>query len=646
MASGDDDTLRFLRALSKTFPTADAAISELASLRATLTLPKGTSHVISDIHGEYQKLRHVINNASGSLRPLVTSLFGERLTDAERRELLAVLYYPLEAFDFLSDRLAERAARLAWVNRTLRLQFEIVRALARTRRRTEVVALVPPEHFELFSELLGEDPSGRDARYIATMIEALDEHGRDLAAVRAASRLVRNLSNSEILVAGDLGDRGERIDRVIDYLQHQPNVPIVWGNHDASWLGACLGSDACITTVVRFSLRYRRLSQLEEGYGVIMSPLEKLARDAYGDDPCERFHVKGEGLRDELHMARMQKAMAILQFKAEGRLIHAHPEWNLGHRGLLERVDPKTWTVEIDGSRYPLTDTHFPTIDWSDPYAYSAEEARCMDRLRRSFLGSQRLWQHMSWVVARGSMWTRRDDVLIFHGCVPVDAAGEPLGLAVDGRMLAGRELFDACYGLVRRAYRGGAGRQSADADWFWYLWCGPRSPLFGKDRVTAFEVYFVDNKATHVETKNPYFELIHDAGFVKKIGRLFGMGDDVLVVNGHVPVKIDKGELPVKRGGNAVTIDGAFSKAYGDHGYTLILAPDAIRLAEHHHFDSIDEVLQSGKDIVPKVTTIRSYPAARAVADTEEGERVRRTIADLEALVSAYEDGALDEVR
>ena len=475
------------------------------------------------------------------------------------------------------------------------------------------------------------------------MIDGLVEEGRDIAVVRAASRLVRNLSVAELVVAGDLGDRGPRLDRVVDYLVEQPNVSITWGNHDVSWMGACLGHEALIATVVRISLRYRRLSQLEEGYGLIMSPLEKLVRDVYADDPAERFKTRGTGLREDLLMARMQKAIAIIQFKLEGQLSRRHPEWEMEHRNLLHRIDHAAGTVEIDGRVYPLRDTHFPTIDWTNPYELSADERACIDRLRQSFVSSARLWEHMSFVVRRGSMWLRRDHAVIFHGCLPVTESGDSLPLMVDGTEHSGRALFNALNSVVRRAFRKGDAAGS-DADWLWYLWTGPRSPLFGKDRMATFENYFIEDKEARKEYKNPYFALLNDKDFCQRVSAEFGVTKEGLIVNGHVPVKVEKGEEPVKRGGSAVTIDGAFSEAYGDRGYTLILAPERIALAEHHHFESITEAIVSGADIVPKVSSLRVYDPPRTIAETEDGESLRQDIAALERLVLAYQEGALLE--
>jgi fructose-1,6-bisphosphatase III len=642
-SSFDSSEIPLLEALAARYPTADAALAEASALRASLTLPKGVVHVISDVHGEYKKLRHVINNASGSLRPLVESLFGAETDEEELKQLLAVIYYPHETVEHLRPALEDPARRGEWVRQTLRRQFRIARSLAATRRFAEVRRLLPPARRELFEELLFEPCAGRGANYLDVMIETLAAHDRDFSTVRAASRLVRNLSVAEIVVAGDLGDRGPRIDRVIEYLLQQPHVSFAWGNHDVSWMGACLGHEALIATVLRISLRYRRLSQLEEGYGISLAPLERLARGVYDGDPAECFKVKGTGLRDDLLMARMQKAAAVIQFKLEGQVIKRHPEWGMEGRCLLHRIDSRAGTVEIEGGAHELRDRHLPTVNPVDPYALSAEERACVERLRESFVSSPRLWQHMSAVVRHGAVWLRRDEALIFHGCVPVDEEGETLALEVEGRTYSGRALFDALDRVVRRLYRKGAQSSGDGADWLWYLWTGPRSPLFGKDRMATFETYFVADKATHAEKKNPYFRLLHESDFCARVTREFGLREG-MIVNGHVPVRVERGEEPVKRGGHAVTIDGAFSEAYGDRGYTLILGPEGVALAEHHHFESIGDAITAGADIVPKVTTLRAYDPPRTAADTEEGEHIRRHAATLERLAEAYEEGLLLE--
>lgn len=634
-----------LRILSEVFPTIRSAACEIAALRATLDLPKGVIHVISDVHGEHQKLRHVINNGSGRLRPLVDALFSGRLDDALRQELLSTLYYPAEVTRIKHlEFQGNQGARREWIARLLGHQFEIIRALIRTRRRKDVKNLTPKEFRELFEALLNEPAGGHDPAYISTLLQALEEHDLDYAAVRNASRFIRSLGVAELIVAGDLGDRGPRIDKVIDYLIKQPSVSIIWGNHDVSWMGACLGQPALIATVLRISLRYRRMYQLEEGYGLATKALERLAETVYADDPAECFHARRNGERDARLIARMQKAIAIMQCKLEGQAIARHPEWQMDHRNLLPRLSPDLRTITLDGVVHPLLDTHLPTIDPADPNRLSPEEQECMDRLVASFTTSPRLLDHMRWVAERGRMAMTRDKAVIFHACLPVDGAGRYLPLTIDGTETRGPRLFDAFTRVIKRAYRAGPESTEGDRDWFYYLWAGPRSPLFGKDKMATFESAFLADPATHRETKDPWFQWLHDHAFCDRVAREMGVPEGGLIVNGHVPVKVEKGESPLKRGGNAVTIDGAFSEAYGDRGYTLILSPESDILAEHHAFPDPETAVRDGTDIVPAMHELRRYAAPRLVSDTEQGRAIRETIGALEALIDAYTSGNLLE--
>jgi len=631
-----------LQSLARRYPNIRAALAELANLSSILTLPKPTVHVVSDVHGEFVKLRHVVNNASGSLRPLLDRLFGGRLPADEIGRLLKLFYYPHETWVALVGN-GDEAARRALLMAVVPPAIEVVRELAHRYTLKHVEKIIPDPFDSLFRELLFQGQLGRQPEFIARLVEPFLAHERDEELIRMISRIVRNLSVGELVVAGDLGDRGPRIDKVIDILMQQPSASITWGNHDASWMAACLGQPAAIATVLRVSLRYRRLSQLEEGYGILMAPLEKLARTWYGEDPCERFQCKGEGLRDPQLMARMQKAAAILQFKLEGQLFLRHPEWQLEQRALLHKIDPATGTVEIDGKRYPLLDTHFPTVDWADPYKLSADEAKCLARLTQSFLESGPLWKQMSFVASHGQMSLRRDRCAIFHGCVPVDQAGEFLAFVLDGEPRRGKPLFDALENVVHRAFRK---RAADDLDLVFYLWTGPLSPCFGKDRMATFETYYIADKATHTETKNPYFGLIHDASFCARVLREFGVDDhDGFIINGHVPVKLEKGEAPVKRSGRAITIDGAFAAAYGDKGFSLVLDAHRMYLAQHHHFESVDAAVGEGADIVPTVSDVQIYERPRTVGETEKGDQLRAEIAAIEELVHAFEHNLVREV-
>jgi fructose-1,6-bisphosphatase III len=602
------------------YPSREHASAEIGRLSAELELPAPAVHVISDVHGDDVKLRHVINNASGTLRPIVERRFQGRRSPEEMKQLLTLIFYPQETLTFFQWSRGD-----AQLKRALLDMFELIQELAKSKTFHRVREIFPKEYAGLFEELIFDRLTGRGERGFEAVLDTLVDRALFVRFVRVLVRAVRDLAIDELIVAGDLYDRGPRGDRVVDYLMRQPSVRFAWGNHDMAWIGAALGSEALIAHVLRVSTRYRRLSQLEEGYGITLQPLEKLARDVYGDDPAEHFKTKGKGLRDDQLMARMQKAVAVIQFKLEGQVLERNPGFGLEHRRLLHRMNTAEGTIEIDGVLRHLKDTRFPTIDRSRPYDLTPDEAAFLERTKRSFLSSDRLWRHIRFLSERGSMCIVLDDHAIFHGCIPVDAEGRFLPFEIDGKAVSGRALFEALDRVVARAVENPT---TPDLDILWYLWCGPRSPLFGKDRITTFERDLVVEPESHTETKNPYFKLIHERAFCERV--LTELGADPsrgLIVNGHVPVKIEKGEDPVKKSGKAITIDGAFSAAYGDHGFTLVIEPEGTYLAEHSHFESVAAAVESGIDIIPKITAIQRWERPRKISDTERGRTIRTRI-------------------
>jgi fructose-1,6-bisphosphatase-3 len=616
-----------LRALASRFPNVEAALARIAGLEAALALPAPTVHVVSDVHGEHEKLRQVINNASGTLRPFVGEVL--ELSDRELDDLLALIYYPHETWT-AKPPTTPRTTALAFAERGI----AIIRALARHYTIEHVEAIVPDPFDPMFRELIFAPELERAPDWIARIVTPFLRHGRELELVRMIARVIRNLAVGELVVAGDLGDRGPRIDKVIELLEQQPSVAITFGNHDCDWISACLGQPAAVATVVRLTLRYGRTAQLEEGYGISLAPLRKLA-NVYGDDPATQFMPKGS---TDPELARMQKAIAIVQLKLEGALFQRHPEWQLEHRAVLHRISGTT--VELYGKTYPLLDTKLPTLDARAPYVLSADEQACIDALVREFTASPVLWRQVQFVVGHGSMFLRRDRCAIFHGCVPVDSAGNFLPLVVDGEPRAGKALFDALDRVIQRAIRK---RDPADLDLVFYLWTGPRSPCFGKDKMATFETYFIADKDTHAEHKNPYFTLIHDAAFCSRVLAELGVDPERgYIINGHVPVKLEQGEQPIKRSRRAITIDGAFAAAYGDKGFSLVLDSRRMYLAQHHHFEGADAVVRRGEDIVPTVADVEVYTQPRTVGDTEQGDELRAEISALEELVRAFEDNTI----
>ena len=635
MPNPSDKSLTVLRPLAERFPNVDSAMAEIARLSAIRTLPKGTIHVISDIHGEDQKLRHVINNASGSLRPLVEEMFGARMDEDEFRDFLTLIFYPREVIKGLRQKSFSDSELRAYATTTIQQMFELVRVLATGYSLKRALGIFPAEYRDLFSEVLHEPTTARRQEFLSTIVDELVRRDRVWNLIHVTGRLVRNLAIYELIIGGDCWDRGPRGDRVVEYLQQQPNVSFVWGNHDVAWLGAHLGHPALICNVLRVSLRYRRITQIDEGYSIPMTSLEHLAQTVYGDDPAEHFMPPMTGVRSMELVARMQKAAAVMQFKLEGQMLERRPEWEMDRRRLLHLIDYDDGSIELDGERYALRDSYFPTIDPSNPYQLSAEEELCLKRLRHSFVNSQKLGEQMRWLVSHGAMYLIRDNHLIFHACLPVDDKGEFLSMRIGGESVKGREMLVALEQLLVRIMDEPI---EEDLDILWYLWSGPCSPLFGKDRIATFERDFIADKKPHHETKNPYFALIHEEWFCDKVLAEFDVDtEEGIIVNGHVPVKVDEGENPLKNSGKAVTIDGAFSEAYGDRGYTMVMDADRTFLALHHQFESVEAAVRDGVDIIPSLTDLRIWEKPHRNADTELGTHFNYLIDQLEQLIEAY---------
>lgn len=640
MPNPSDKSLTVLRPLAERFPNVDSAMAEIARLSAIRTLPKGTIHVISDIHGEDQKLRHVINNASGSLRPLVEKMFGDCMDADEFRDFLTLIFYPPEVIKVLRQKAFTDDELREFATTTLRNLFELVRVLAAGYSLKRAIGIFPVEYRELFSEMLHEPTTSRRQEFISAIVNELANRDRVWNLIHVTGRLVRNLAIYELIIGGDCWDRGPRGDRVVDYLRQQPNVSFVWGNHDVAWLGAHLGHPALICNVLRVSLRYRRITQIDEGYSIPLTSLEHLAQNVYGDDPAVHFMPKSTGLRSMEMVARMQKAAAVMQFKLEGQMLKRHPDWDLDHRRLLHLIDYDKGSVDLGGTQYQLRDTYFPTIDPDNPYQLSAEEELCLKGLTHSFVSSQKLGEQMRWLVSHGAMYLIRDNHLIFHACLPVDADGEFRSMQIGGESVKGREMLVALEKLLVRVMDR---PEEADLDILWYLWSGPCSPLFGKDRIATFERDFIADKASHHETKNPYFALIHEKWFCDKVLAEFDVDTEMgIIVNGHVPVKVDEGESPLKKSGKAVTIDGAFSEAYGGRGYTMVMQADRTFLALHHQFESVEAAVRDGVDIIPSLTDIRIWDTPRRNADTELGTHFSYQIDLLEQLIEAYRNNEI----
>lgn len=644
---------RYLELLSQSFPSAAKASAEIINLSAVLNLPKGTEFFASDIHGEYEAFSHILRNGSGSIRLKIEDVFGDTLTAAEKRSLASLIYYPRERMELvLAD--ADDAASQAWYAEVLPRLVSVCKRAAQKYTRSKVRKALPENFAYIIEELMTEDRDGVDKKaYYAAIIEAIIRTGRGGDLIEELCLLIQRLSIDHLHIVGDIYDRGPYPHVIMDTLMGYHALDIQWGNHDIVWMGASLGQRGCIAHVVRNCARYGNLSILEDAYGINILPLASFAQTAYADDPCVAFGLKGDpDLSDaerELNV-KIQKAMAIIQFKVEARLIDENPSFGLQDRKLLHRIDYDKGTVTVDGIEYELTDTVFPTVDPRDPYRLTPEEEEVMQRLEQAFVNCEKLQRHMHFFLEAGSLYKVYNGNLLFHACVPLNADGTLMETDVYGTKFKGRALYDEMERYVRAAFfDADPAMRKRGRDLMWYLWLGQGSPLFAKSKMATFELYLIADKAARKEVKNPFYTFLNDEAVMAGIFEDFGLDPKTSrIVCGHVPVKVKDGEDPVKCGGRVLTIDGGFSKAYhpttGIAGYTLISNSYELILAAHEPLESTRAAVLKELDIHSSRSVIAWMENRMLVADTDKGKMIKERIADLEALLEAYRRGEIAE--
>ena len=629
---------RYLRLLSEKFPNAQAVVTELINLRAILSLPKGTEHFVSDLHGESSAFIHMIKNASGVVRKKVDEVYGDTLSEEEKRALCALIYYP-------DERLEMEQKTHEWYKRRLEQVAEIARAVTIKYSRSKVEKLLPPDYAYVIRELLHESNLEQHDRqtYYNAIIEAIIETGCADQLLIAISYLIHSLTIDTMHIVGDIFDRGPGASKILDVLSTVRDYDIQWGNHDIEWIGAMAGNMALLATVLRVSIRYANIETLEEGYGINLLPLANFAMTTYGDDPCTIWQTKDfennpRLTRSAQLMAKMHKAISIIQFKLEGQTVLRHPEWNMNHRAVLDNLD------QLD-----LLDKNLPTIDKNNPYELSTEEADLMNQLARSFRKSEKMQRHLRMLYEHGSLYLVRNGFLLYHAAIPLNADGSFTEADVCGKRVAGKALMDRTDEIIRKAYYG-QGKEKEDAlDYMLYLWEGEFSPLYNKDKMTTFERYFLADKTTHEEKKGAYFTLADDEKICEKILAEFGLDPQSgRIINGHVPVRTIKGETPLRANGKRFVIDGGFSKPYqektGIAGYTLIYNSHGIQLVEHESFESREQAILSGSDIHNRML-LQDFSGHRIrIKDTDKGKELLEQINSLEQLLEAYRNGSLRE--
>lgn len=643
---------RYLTLLSKTYKNIDEVATEIINLQAILNLPKGTELFMSDIHGEYEAFLQILNNGSGIIKSKIEDIFGNTITVEDRKNLATLIYYPEEKLELekKTNKNMEEYYRIM-----LYRLIDVARAVSSKYTRSKVRKAMPKNFDYIIDELLHaqNDNEYDKENYYHQIIESIIDLHRADKFIIAISILIKRMAIDHLHIIGDVYDRGPGAPIIMDKLMDFHSIDIQWGNHDILWMGAACGNECCIANVVRICSRYDNLSTLEEGYGINIRPLSIFAQETYKDDPCKEFLPKICELSrytnsDKVLMSKIQKAIAIIQFKLEGKLIKKHPEYKMDNRLLLDKVDYDKGEITIGNNTFKLNDKNFPTIDKNNPYKLTKQEKEIVDRLKLSFINSEKLLKHVSFLYSKGHMYQKYNDNLLFHGCIPLNKNGELEEVEIMGKKVKGKKLMDHMETIANKAFFSDKdfGNQS-EIDFMWYLWGGPKSPLFGKDKVATFERYFIDDKTTHTEIKNPYYEYLDNENICNMILKEFNIdSEEGHIINGHVPVKAKDGESPVRANGKSIVIDGGFAKSYqkstGLAGYTLTYNSNGLVLAANEPFESKNKAIVEGLDIKSQ-TILKQYVKDRKrVKDTDIGKSLQSQIDDLKTLLNAYIDGEL----
>ncbi len=646
----------YLNLLAQQYPTVKDASREIIRLQSRQKLPKLTEHFMSDIHGEYESFLHILKNASGVIKDKIASIYGRTLSEHDRQTLATLIYYPKQKLEIIkreTDDLDDM------YRITLYRLIEICRVVAAKYTRATVRSFLPEAFGSTIDELIhaNTDYGSDKTEYYNETISTIIELGQADDFIVEMSTLIQTLAIGKLHIIGDIFDRGPRADIILDTLINYHSVDIQWGNHDVQWMGAAAGSLACIANVLSISTKYSNFDCLEDGYGINLRPLTVFALETYAGDPCERFIPRNPNMvaiskHDVDFWAKVHKAVSVIEFKLEGQIIKRRPEFMMENHLMLDKINYKDGTITLEGKTYKLMDSNFPTIDPENPFELTTEESELMGLLRTSFLRSEKLQRHIRFLYKNGSMYTTHNNNLLYHGCIPMNSDGSFKTVTLAGEKVSGKSLMDKADRIARDGYfaRPGSPEREYGKDFLWFLWCGCFSPVYGKNKMTTFERYFIEDESTWTEIKDDYYRLAESEEVCGRILREFGIDPDEFshIINGHVPVKIKKGEKPVKAGGKLLVIDGGLSKAYqavtGIAGYTLLFNSHGLLLSEHNAFESVESAIKEEKDIHSTLDVIDLAPKRLLVEDTDEGKAQSKKILDLKALVEAYKSGKVKQ--
>ena len=639
-----------LELLSESFRNIDETTKEIINLEAILSLPKGTEHFLSDIHGEYEAFDHILRNGSGVIKEKLKEVFGNRLPKKELNLLATIIYYPEEKLNLLKKEFSTAEYKEYQKILLLRL-LEVTQVAARKYTRSKVRKLLPKDFDYIIEELLYKMQTRDKEDYYEKILENIIELGAGDKFIIELSLSIHKLIIDHLHIVGDVYDRGPLPDKIMDRLLNYHSLDIQWGNHDMLWIGAYLGDRISMANVIRICARYDNLDIVEDRYGISLRGLLNLSEKYYKEDPCKEFLpklTKDDELKysehEILQIARMHKAMAIIQFKLEKQVIDKNPEFNLQTRALLDKIDFDKKTVVIRGKVHPMKSCDFPTIDRKNPFKLTKDEEKVVNKLRESFVTSEKLKKHIELFINKGAMYSCYNGNLLIHGCMPVDSEGNFQKFTYENKQYEGKALLDFFDRKIRSIFYS---EEREDNGLFFYLWQGEYSPLFGKRDMTTFERYFIEDKATHEEVKNAYYKLRENEEFCVKLLKEFGLTKDGHIINGHTPVKETKGEDPIKANGRTIVIDGGMSRAYhkttGHGGYTLTYNSYGLQIMSHDIFQSKKKALKDETDIVSTRRVVDKL-TRKKVADTDNGTKIKKQIDLLKLLLDEYRKGTIVE--
>ena len=613
---------RYFELLAEKYPTQQAVCREIINLNAILNLPKGTEHFISDIHGEYEAFCHILNNCSGVIAEKAELVFKDTLSQDERRELCTLIYYPKEKLSLIKS---ENKNSEGWYRTTLNQLIALSRVLASKYTRSKVRKALPQEFSYIIDELvhIQEDEDNNQIVYHEKILDTIIQINSADDFIIALSSLIKRLAVDHLHIVGDIFDRGACADKILDMLMNYHSLDIEWGNHDILWMGACAGNKACIATVLYNNIKCGNTEILENSYGISLRNLFLFAKSVYGNDIQKS----------------VMRAISVILFKLDGQIIMSHPEYEMEDRLLLHKIDLEKGTIQNDRGIYKLNDNFFPTLDMDNPYKLSHEEKEIMDEFYHAFTNSHRLNKHIKFLYEKGSMYLVHNDNLLYHGCIPMDDDGNFEGVEIGGNIYKGKKYLDYADRVARRAYS--HKRTQDDLDFMWYLWCGKKSPLSGRN-VRTFERAFIDDKSAWKEEVNPYYKHYHSEKTCCMILREFELYSDIAhIINGHTPVKTVEGESPIRANGKLIVIDGGFCNHYhkttGIAGYTLIINSHGLRIKSHHPFESIFKAVIENKDIDSDSNLVETERKRVRVKNTDIGRGIERKIEELMELLEIY---------